>query len=1225
MSSQPRSEPNGSQSRHPVPLPTPAGSSVERRAKTQQVRTEDILAAAGPPTDDTPTIISRYSPAAVPALTLDGDPGGIRGRSLAHFELIEPIGVGGMAAVLRARDTQLDRFVALKILPPEMAIDPENVRRFHQEARSAAKLDHENIARVFFCGEDQRLHFIAFEFVEGENLRALLERRGRLPVSEALHYMLQVAAGLAHAAQRGVVHRDIKPSNIIITPSGRAKLVDMGLARSLDKSAQGQDLTQSGVTLGTFDYISPEQALEPRDADVRSDIYSLGCTFYHVLTGRPPVPEGTAARKLHAHQHVKPVDPRQYVPDLPLEVVLILDRMMAKNPRDRFQTPEELVHRLLLAAHKLGINPEVPEGVLAFEAAVPASPAARPLLWIAVAAVAVVLLVLFLDPMTSSPSSSTQSSPGRTEKDTTPAAVKDSAPVAGGNSEDRSLAKPVNPTPADHVYTAPEPPSVEHLVSWLEAHRDASHIELRLAGELDLSGRANSTSACLLVQAKQQVTIRPRDQGARPTIRLRYDAVSTKEVVALTIIAQHSLIEDVRFLVDGCDAPQTEMAALHLRGGKHEVRRCEFIQVGAAIKRLASVVAHGTRSTHSEVDLSQCVFLGSRALAKTEDREGKDEMALSGLALGGQDAVVRNGNVRITADSCAFGPHVAAFRLVDGDNSDDARIRLQHCSILLPGKASAVFELPLRGKGKIEVSHSLFSRLGLKSERDSEGSVLIRQAIDEPADLTYVGRDNCYHDLDGYWCVGDAWQKAGWGDFRLRCKTSSQDSSRVVLTWPWVAEPPALVKMLETRNSSAAFQLNPKCAALRKPGDSGVQMVGVRALLGEPLLPRDTRLPEPDDKAPRFLLVEQKADDGDNLIYKSLEAAVRDARPGDTILIRHNDELPIDPIALNKKTLGDLTIRPARGYRPVLTLGETAEAETALFRLQDGKLRLEGLEFRLRPATKRPFRKLVLVSLAGDGLCVLRDCLVTLERPGEVTVAVASLESAGQGMKLDMPPARDRDDGPRLLLDNCFIRGDGDLLVGKSGRPGEVELKNSLAALSGSLVNIEVPADAAIPPAAHQVRLKLASTTTYLGGHLVRLACGKDPRGLAPLKARADKCLFVAASAGRPLIFLEGADTEERQLKDKFSWDGGLNAYGGYTSLLSQNPGSEDSVMPPPPVDAAKWKNNPGEDRSVFGVKLGGTLGTETRFTQLTPGLFKPSREAPECGVDPNKLPRLGR
>ena len=397
MSSQPRTESQGSKSRHAASTPRRAAptSAPTPRPPTPE---DDALDVSSPPSDDTPTIISRQTPAPP---TSPGQPDAeantsIRGRRLAHFELIEPIGVGGMAAVLRARDTQLDRFVALKILPPEMAIDDENVKRFHQEARSAAKLDHENIARVFFCREDQRLHFIAFEFVEGENLRTILDQRGRVPVGEALHYMVQVAAGLAHASQRGVVHRDIKPSNIIVTPNGRAKLVDMGLARC-ESVRSDDDLTQSGVTLGTFDYISPEQALEPRDADVRSDIYSLGCTFYHMLTGRPPVPEGTAAKKLHCHQHVKPPDPRQFVPDLPTEVVLILDRMMAKQPRDRFQSPEQLVNQLLLTARHLGVSPEVPEGVLMVEGTVPNPPVSRPLLWAALALAAVVGLVFLLD------------------------------------------------------------------------------------------------------------------------------------------------------------------------------------------------------------------------------------------------------------------------------------------------------------------------------------------------------------------------------------------------------------------------------------------------------------------------------------------------------------------------------------------------------------------------------------------------------------------------------------------------------------------------------------------------------------------------------------------------------------------------------------------------------------------------------------------------------------
>src|SRR5207248_9452974 len=153
--------------------------------------------------DESPTVISKM-PLRV-AANGNGPNGSVRGRRLAHFELIAPIGVGGMAAVIKGRDLHLDRTVALKILPPEMAADPENVRRFQHEARAAAKLDHENIARVFFCGDDQRLHFIAFEFVEGVNLRTLLERRGRLPVAEAVHYMLQIASGLAAAPGRCVV------------------------------------------------------------------------------------------------------------------------------------------------------------------------------------------------------------------------------------------------------------------------------------------------------------------------------------------------------------------------------------------------------------------------------------------------------------------------------------------------------------------------------------------------------------------------------------------------------------------------------------------------------------------------------------------------------------------------------------------------------------------------------------------------------------------------------------------------------------------------------------------------------------------------------------------------------------------------------------------------------------------------------------------------------------
>src|SRR5262245_6884775 len=185
---------------HPNPLPTAGGpQEAENRPAPVPSPAEaisNLVQCAVPngsadPSDDSPTIISK-SPRR-PARPEEAITSTLRGRRLAHFELRDAIGVGGMAAVIRAQDTKLERTVALKILPPDMAADPENIRRFHQEARAAASLDHENIARVFYCGDDQGLHFIAFEYVEGENLRTILERRGRLSVSEAIHYMLQIA------------------------------------------------------------------------------------------------------------------------------------------------------------------------------------------------------------------------------------------------------------------------------------------------------------------------------------------------------------------------------------------------------------------------------------------------------------------------------------------------------------------------------------------------------------------------------------------------------------------------------------------------------------------------------------------------------------------------------------------------------------------------------------------------------------------------------------------------------------------------------------------------------------------------------------------------------------------------------------------------------------------------------------------------------------------------
>jgi tRNA A-37 threonylcarbamoyl transferase component Bud32 len=386
--------PDGSTGEYPHAPPTPPGSSLVNLFGSSLVRlSADAFRPAN--TDDAPTVITPVVPAA------DAARPAVAGQKLGHFELIEAIGAGGMATVLKARDLELGRTVALKILPPDTARDPEAVTRFKQEARAAAKLDHDNVARVYFCGEDRGLHFIAFEFVEGENLRQRIDRLGRLTPAEAVRFMLQVAAGLGHAADRGVVHRDIKPSNILITSDGRAKIVDMGLARHLESHSVNGGVTQSGVTLGTFDYISPEQAMDPRRADVRSDIYSLGCAFYHALTGRPPVPEGTAAKKLHAHQHEAPTDPRDLNPAVPDGLAMVLARMMAKDPANRYPTPAELIADLSALGRELGLASEGTAETLALGSAarVPAvvgEPPRLPLgLLLGAAAVAVAAAVLF--------------------------------------------------------------------------------------------------------------------------------------------------------------------------------------------------------------------------------------------------------------------------------------------------------------------------------------------------------------------------------------------------------------------------------------------------------------------------------------------------------------------------------------------------------------------------------------------------------------------------------------------------------------------------------------------------------------------------------------------------------------------------------------------------------------------------------------------------------------
>ena len=286
-----------------------------------------------------------------------------RGLKLGHFEVDEKIGSGGMGAVFRAVDLELSRYVALKVLHPQTAADPALVGRFRNEARACAQLNHDNVARVFFTGDQDGVHYIAYEYADGLTIKQLIDQKGRLTPEETVNYAIQATLALNHINTCGVVHRDIKPSNIILTQAGRIKVVDLGLARRDTTDSIG-DLTVAGTTLGTFDYIAPEQARDPHTADTRSDIYSLGCTVYHMLTGQPPYPEGTALQKLLDHQGKSPPDARTLAPDVPAAVSAVVQKMMNTAPEARYQDPGQLLADLIAIAANMGLRSVPAEGVV---------------------------------------------------------------------------------------------------------------------------------------------------------------------------------------------------------------------------------------------------------------------------------------------------------------------------------------------------------------------------------------------------------------------------------------------------------------------------------------------------------------------------------------------------------------------------------------------------------------------------------------------------------------------------------------------------------------------------------------------------------------------------------------------------------------------------------------------------------------------------------------------
>ena len=266
-------------------------------------------------------------------------------RTFGRYVIEKKLGEGGMGAVYRAVDSNLKRTVALKILPREKAQNSILVKRFQAEAQAAAQLRHKNIVCVYDSGELDGYLYIAMEFVDGIDVQDLVMRKGALSIKRSLDIIKQVARALEHAHEQTIVHRDIKPANLLIDRDGNVKLADMGLARSIAETEEA-GITRAGTTVGTVDYMSPEQARDSKSADCRSDIYSLGATWYHMLVGRPLFPKGDLLNKITAHATEAPPDPRDIRPNIPESVVQIMHRMLEKKSDRRYQTPTELLHDL---------------------------------------------------------------------------------------------------------------------------------------------------------------------------------------------------------------------------------------------------------------------------------------------------------------------------------------------------------------------------------------------------------------------------------------------------------------------------------------------------------------------------------------------------------------------------------------------------------------------------------------------------------------------------------------------------------------------------------------------------------------------------------------------------------------------------------------------------------------------------------------------------------------
>jgi len=1142
--------------------------------------------------DDSPTVRSgssaRKSRAIVGAQAVPLPNSGDR---IDSFELEDAIGAGGMGAVFRALDTRLDRHVALKILPPEQASDPEVVQRFYQEGRAAARLDHENIARVYTIDHDQKYHFIAFEYIEGTTIRQRVERQGPLPVDEAINFTLQIAGALVHAAERGVVHRDIKPSNIIVTPQGRAKLVDMGLARRFERGVD-DGLTQSGMTLGTFDYISPEQARDPRDVDVRSDLYSLGCTLFHMLTGRPPFPEGTVLQKLLQHQEDPPPDVRTLNPSVPPDLANILVKLMAKDPDRRYQTPEQLVRDLLTVAGALGLRSVSPEG-LVWMAATHSPGWERHLVWgLPTLALALVVAGLVWTGQDSGTPRARPYSADNYPKPRFPSAQSSSSPqdpidaATTATTRQGTTATASKTRSSDSSRSVPRERSVdstEDLLAILAEAPPRSVIVLSDDGPYELGGGRGSRSPLRLLQ--RDLTLKA-DAGVHPVVSLARDVGLSGKPPSALLDAQggHITIEGVEFAAEPPDRGEN-WSSIRCEDTELTLRRCVF----------------RWPSGHNRTERTAAVQV---RVNPSKDRGPATQADACHFDGGGQVGILAQGAAEISLRDCTFGAGEPAiwFDNPKAESPIPADLWLRHVSFL----ASEGPVLRMEGTAiRVRAEDSVVGPI-----RDATPAVLL--ASDSPDSLEWRGRTNLYSKISVFLQpIGSEAERdpvrswAAWSDSPADARESG---SNFVQTRVWEESDPLLFLTQADENPSRAFRL---VASLPGARDLGARQGPFGTLIAHdsattkgavayrepststttvserpPSPPREPS-PSPDTASaetttskpsgvsgmpemlvmpPMGIQTPASTSSGGNATEKE------NGHPGETTTTKANDP-PADPEVLRTTEQFQSALKQSEPHRGVLRIAADADWELPgitldsgarwIFRgepgakrprirfrptpadpklptawsvwvqLRSGALQLEGIDLILAQAdAPRQGRWGGFAVWAGADLS-LTNCTVTIEgqEPQSALIVIPSGDAeGGRGPASSAAVVR---------LSDSLLRGGGDLVEVYAGRRLDLELIDAVIATGGSLLHAHGLPREQVPDT---IKLTLSQVTSRTAGGLVQLESAADEPELPIADVRVRDSILSTTPQGSPLFRVEGQDALAA-LRDRIKWEGHGVAY----------------------------------------------------------------------------------